>query len=199
MAINLINLGTAPTGAGGDDRRGAWVKGNAMFQELYTGKAGSGANTDITSITGLTTALAVGQGGTGANSVAGARTSLGIKSAGLADIIGAVSQTGGTPTGAIMRRTVNSNGVSVRFANGLQLFYVKTAVTWGANVATRFTANFTEAFQGTPVIFSQLRTSDPGAYFCSPENVSNIDMAFYVKGQFAGGSDVYLFAIGAWF
>ncbi len=40
------------------------------------GAAASGANSDITSLSGLTTPLSVSQGGTGANTAAGARTSL---------------------------------------------------------------------------------------------------------------------------
>lgn len=40
--------------------------------------AGSGANSDITSLTALTTALSVAQGGTGATTVVAARTSLGL-------------------------------------------------------------------------------------------------------------------------
>ncbi|WP_256577298.1 hypothetical protein [Pseudomonas sp. Irchel s3f19] len=36
MAKQTINLGTAPTGAGGDDRRSAWVKAIANFDELYS-------------------------------------------------------------------------------------------------------------------------------------------------------------------
>ncbi|ANA49271.1 hypothetical protein PMW_146 [Pseudomonas phage phiPMW] len=43
--------------------------------------AKSGANSDITSITGLTTALAVSQGGTGGNTQAAARTGLGLGTA----------------------------------------------------------------------------------------------------------------------
>ena len=43
-----------------------------------TGAAASGANSDITSITGLTTALSVAQGGTGATSIEGARSNLGV-------------------------------------------------------------------------------------------------------------------------
>ena len=35
MAKQTISLGTAPTGAGGDDRRSAWLKANANFDELY--------------------------------------------------------------------------------------------------------------------------------------------------------------------
>lgn len=45
------------------------------------GAAKSGANSDITSIAGLTTALSVAQGGTGATTAAAARTSLGLGSA----------------------------------------------------------------------------------------------------------------------
>ena len=48
-------------------------------------KAGKGSNADITELTGLTTALSVSQGGTGAKDAAGARTSLGIKSLALQD------------------------------------------------------------------------------------------------------------------
>lgn len=43
-----------------------------------TGFASAGANSDITSLTGLTTPLSVSQGGTGASTAAGARTSLGL-------------------------------------------------------------------------------------------------------------------------
>ncbi len=35
MAKQTINLGTAPTGAGGDDRRSAWLKAISNFNELY--------------------------------------------------------------------------------------------------------------------------------------------------------------------
>jgi len=43
-----------------------------------SGSASAGANSDITSLTGLTTALSIAQGGTGSTTAAGARTSLGL-------------------------------------------------------------------------------------------------------------------------
>ncbi len=51
------------------------------------GAAKSGANSDITSLSGLSTALSVSQGGTGATSASGARTSLGLGSVSIESIV----------------------------------------------------------------------------------------------------------------
>lgn len=51
--------------------------GNAVGDAL-AGKAASGENTDITSLSGLTTALSLAQGGTGAKTDSGARAALGL-------------------------------------------------------------------------------------------------------------------------
>lgn len=47
-------------------------------ETLLSSKANSGANSDITSLSGLTTALSVAQGGTGATTAPAARTALGL-------------------------------------------------------------------------------------------------------------------------
>lgn len=52
----------------------------------YANKAAKGANSDITSISGLTTALTVPQGGTGGNTPATARTGLGLGTASIQSI-----------------------------------------------------------------------------------------------------------------
>ena len=52
--------------------------GNVNISKALLGAASSGANSDITSITGLTTALSVSQGGTGSNNSGGARINLDI-------------------------------------------------------------------------------------------------------------------------
>lgn len=113
--------------------------------------AKSGANADITSLSGLTTALSVAQGGTGGATQAAARTGLGLgtvsvenvvpvakggtggttaatardglglKSAAVSDILGTTSQSGGVPTGAIIERGVSSGGEYVKFADGTMI------------------------------------------------------------------------------
>lgn len=57
------------------------------LSSAVTGKAGKGSNSDITEITGLTTPLAVSQGGTGGATPAQARTALGLKSASIAEVM----------------------------------------------------------------------------------------------------------------
>lgn len=82
------------------------------------GAASRGANSDITSLAGLTTPLSVAQGGTGGNTAATARAGLGLKAAAVADVLGTVSQSGGVPTGAIFEKGSNANGEYVKFADG---------------------------------------------------------------------------------
>lgn len=94
---------------------------DAAAARLTLAAAKTGANSDITSLTGLTTALSMAQGGTGANSQAAARTNLGLKSAAVADLVGTVSQSGGTPTGAIIESGSNSNGQYTKYADGTMI------------------------------------------------------------------------------
>ncbi|PRA69267.1 hypothetical protein CQ065_06700 [Pseudomonas sp. MYb187] len=75
MSKQTINLGTAPSGAGGDDRRSAALKSINNFNELYdflTGAAGGAT---------LPAALPVAKGGTGATTAEGARNTLGLGAA----------------------------------------------------------------------------------------------------------------------
>jgi hypothetical protein len=63
-----------------------------------TGVASSGANSDITSLSGLTTPLSIGQGGTNATTATNARTNLGLGSI-ATQAANSVSITGGSITG----------------------------------------------------------------------------------------------------
>ena len=60
----------------------AW---NSITTSL-SGKATKGANDDITSLNGLTTALSVAQGGTGSTAASGARTNLGLGNSSTRDV-----------------------------------------------------------------------------------------------------------------
>lgn len=83
--------------------------------------AASGANSDITSLTGLTTPLSVAQGGTGANSAATARSNLSAAESGSnGDITALTNAAGilvGAPTGGAQGAgTINAAGL---FINGV--------------------------------------------------------------------------------
>ena len=74
MARQEINIGVAPTGAGGDTTRGGAVKINAMTSELYAalGAPSGGA---------IPAALPVSKGGTGGSTQAAAQVALGLGNA----------------------------------------------------------------------------------------------------------------------
>ncbi|WP_231421722.1 pyocin knob domain-containing protein [Pseudomonas sp. Leaf59] len=74
MARQDINLGTAPTGAGGDTTRSTGVKINQMSSELYSA-LGAGGNGVIPS------AIPVNRGGTGGTTQAEAQAALGLGTA----------------------------------------------------------------------------------------------------------------------
>nr|WP_314614846.1 hypothetical protein [uncultured Pseudomonas sp.] len=84
MAKQVINLGASPTGAGGDDRRSAWVKARSNFTELYNWIAGVSQGDDVA--TALPAALPVAKGGTGGTTPAAARAGLQLGSAAVATI-----------------------------------------------------------------------------------------------------------------
>ena len=107
---------------------GATGIGSALFTAATTAAArstisaaASGANSDITSLTGLTTPLTVAQGGTGSTTAGGARTNLGAAASGSnADITALTNAAGiqiGAPSlGARGAGTINATGL---FINGV--------------------------------------------------------------------------------
>lgn len=171
------------------------------------GAAARGVNGDITSITGLTTALSIAQGGTGAKTAAAARTAFGLKTAAVADIVGTVSQAGGVPTGAIIERGSNANGEYTRYADGTQECWFMASDTTAINAALGsgfrsggFIWTFPIAFSALPrCIATPFLTSCTGAAI----NASSAASCAYVYTapavQASSSMSVYLFAKGRWF
>ncbi|ASN67954.1 putative structural protein [uncultured Caudovirales phage] len=127
MAKQTLNLGTAPSGQGGDTPRSANVKIGANFDELYTAMGATG------NPQALPAALPVSKGGTGGTTPATARSGLELKSAALADVLGIVAQTSGYPTGAVMEWGYNANGEYYKFASGLMICTATRNVTVAVN------------------------------------------------------------------
>lgn len=76
MAKQVVNLGTAPSGTGGDTSRSATTKLMNNVNELYAFAGADAAGA-------LPAALPITKGGTGAVSVSGARSALGLGDAGV--------------------------------------------------------------------------------------------------------------------
>ena len=127
------------------------------LQAQATGKAAKGANNDITSLSGLTTALSLAQGGTGVTTIAALLAAL--QAAGAyakGNILGAVSQTGGVPTGAVIERGSNVQGEFVKFADGTMICTYSGSVNYslssqyGNNYIAVGSWNFPAQFVTTP-------------------------------------------------
>ncbi|KIF56250.1 hypothetical protein [Pseudomonas fluorescens] len=177
----------------------------SAFGKLQTTKAAKGVNADITQITGLTTALSIAQGGTGATTPSLARAALGLT------ILGTVSQSGGVPTGALMEYGFNANGEYWKFASGLML--CAYSVTFSATINSPAGSLYTNAAGN----FGPVTT--PATFASAPKSYLSISGGFAIAGtagvptttsfgsfihfcHFAAGATTYrydLFAIGRWF
>ena len=76
--VKISDLPAASSAAGTDELEAnqSGTSRKVTAAQLRAGLAASGVNSDITSLTGLTTALSLAQGGTGATTASGARTAL---------------------------------------------------------------------------------------------------------------------------
>jgi hypothetical protein len=119
LAGNLSVI-TAPYNAGGCMQMAVQLGGTSrMFWRTQAGgvwtawkeSAAAGANSDITSLAGLTTALSIAQGGTGATTQAGAQTALGLvpTSSGLDATTGRLLKVGDFGIGGPAQSTTNIN------------------------------------------------------------------------------------------
>ena len=115
MARQDINLGAAPTGAGGDTTRSTGVKINSMTQELYSA-LGAPANGQ------LPAALPLVKGGTGGTDAATAQLALGLqKVSSLTDLTpGRLVTTGYCGVG--LTHSTNMSHIDIAVAGAEQFF-----------------------------------------------------------------------------
>lgn len=208
-----INAGAALTNLGVSDFSKTLLDdADAPGFRTTLGAAKSGANNDITSLSNLTTALSLAQGGTSGKNAAEARTGLGLGSAATAAILGTVSQSGGVPTGAILESGSSAAGSWVKFASGLMITVQTLSLTpsWTAVTANRFAGpiigNTPALFSAAPLLFVQVR--DPSAAgraaWCPLADATNgntfsLFLASPAASTVTSSVAFNIFAIGRWF
>lgn len=153
----------ATTASGARTNLGATGTGSALFTAASAGSArstisaaASGANSDITSLTGLTTPLGVAYGGTGATTAGGALTSLGAAASGANTDITALDQDVTiTATGTIAAGTLGYRGLPQNAQTGAYTLALSDAGKQVANTTGGWVipANASVAFPiGTAVV-----------------------------------------------
>lgn len=196
----------------------AWWNASAFKAKLDGIEAGAQVNT-VTSVAGRTGAVVVSKTDVGLGNVSNdaqlkiasnlsdlnnavtARTNLGLGNAAVANILGAVSQSGGIPTGAIIEHGSNANGGYVRFADGTQICLTVGNLSATAQVIWTFPASFVSlTYLSAATDFS----ASPGFYFVESSSASLFEATLYrfVRSDMSPTTDPFgirAVAIGRWY
>lgn len=199
MSKQIINLGNAPSGQGGDTPRSANVKIGANFDELYTALGATG------NPQALPAALPISKGGTGGTTAALARTGLGLGNAAVAAVVGDVG------AGALMYYVSTSTGELWMFQSGLaissQTVLVPNGFAWSAGSASRYcnsTASLPFTFAATPKFYCQVLDSDISGrsawctYITGTINTISAWFASPLVSNSSNGFSYSILAVGRW-
>jgi hypothetical protein len=141
--VKISELPAASSAAGTDELEAnqSGTSRKVTAAQIRAGLAGSGANSDITALSGLTTALSVAQGGTGATNAGTARTNLGLGSV-ATQPANNVAITGGSVTG-ITDLAIADGGTGASTAadarTNLGVAYATNTQTYAGDTATVLT------------------------------------------------------------
>lgn len=123
------------------------------------------------------------------------------------NVLGAVAQAAGVPTGAVIERGNNANGSYVRFADGTQICWQAATVT--TSISTAFlggfrspstTWTFPAEFSAAPVVTgSFINLTSLPALIGTVSATSGSWQASAVTSQTSAARDVVLLSIGRWF
>ncbi|QHG64364.1 hypothetical protein [Pseudomonas putida] len=209
MPKQAINLGTAPNGAGGDDRRSAWLKAKANFTELYNWLANTTQTDD--QATALPTVLPLAKGGTGRNSLGSLISDLlGGGMYARSNVLGSVGQSGGVPTGGVLEYGNNANGKYLKFADGTLICYYYTASAYALSniygscyVSSPLSFTFPHAFaanQGVPAVSPFAITPGAAIVWAATEgNAVNTSLQMRLVSPAQVSSYAGYIAIGRWY
>ena len=159
--VNIVALGTLATQSGTFSGISSGTNTGDQTRASL-GAAASGANSDITSLTGLTTPLSIAQGGTGSATAAAARTALGVTQTTVFLSGTASSVTGTTTETTLATITIPANAMG---PNGQIEIIPLWSFTNSANTKTmrvKFasTAFYTQAATATAVTQSLVRIAN---------------------------------------
>ena len=154
------------------NKAGAGETASLLFQSNWTGHAEMGlagttgfsikVSPDGTSwtdalafdpVTGLATGAALQQSATDTGAGRLMRADWGY---GPGNLLGSVSQSAGTPTGAVIERGRSGDGDYVRFADGTQIAWIRDDLTRSSNARLSFDWTYPAAFSSTPAVTATL-------------------------------------------
>ncbi|WP_256580326.1 hypothetical protein [Pseudomonas sp. Irchel s3f7] len=180
---------------------------DASSARLTLGSAKSGANSDITSLTGLTTALSAALGGTGVTSIAALLAALQAAGAyGKSNAVGAVSQAGGIPTGAIVDTATNANGTYMKLLDGTMICHgqpvagidqTTTAQAYSANIS--LPAAFINAAYKVSVNSTGVNVTNVFQGYCRSNPVTTSVFQIVQYWNYVQTYTYTYIAIGRWF